>query len=738
MTRGLCHRKGALALPLLALLAGAGSARADGFGATAEVNYTSGTLTLTDATGRSNTLDTMLVPQNYRLTLDKQLYPFLILNGYALYQWTPSWSRNDVGESESSSNRWSVFASAVIGPPILNATPYYVRRQEFATNSTGGISLRSPTLVNQSYGVYAGWSPAGLPLLSLQLGVNENFDAQRSFRDTRTEDVNVSLTYLDVENLTLRYALRYSHGNDFISGTVTDDLNQGAQVQWNSSFWERRILTSLSYTLGYRTGKIQAGSGGLVTIQQFPVGGLSLVETFPNLPSQDTLAPNAALIDGDLLAPAGIDLGFGPSLAGDQNFRDMGMVFANTTTEVNTLRLWVDQQLPPEVAAGFTFTAWRSDDNVVWTQLPLAGPVTFGIFENRFEVPIPRTQSRYLKVVTKPLSPSVTVDPRFSAIRVTELQAFLVVPADQAPSQNEQWGGNFSGSARVMLVQDWNFAYTLALAASHQDSFALQDWSVLNALGAGRNVTRDLAIFAQVSRTDSAQTNLPHEAVNRWSAQLSYNPFPTLGASFTYSGQYGQLYVGQVLSNAVTLVGNLNPWQGVSLSATAGYSWAKDEIGRSLESPNGSVSITLVPMQVLSINGTWGVSSSIAITPGGLVQSQRTTSLQGNLSFTPVRALYFNAGIIRSTGSDQGPQTLLNFGAGFSPFTGGQLLLRFGYDENLDTQAQMRNRVFGPSLRWNIRTGTYLNVAYTWNDSVQPALLTQSRSLFATLFVTLY
>jgi hypothetical protein len=107
------------------------------------------------------------------------------------------------------------------------------------------------------------------------------------------------------------------------------------------------------------------------------------------------------------------------------------------------------------------------------------------------------------------------------------------------------------------------------------------------------------------------------------------------------------------------------------------------------------------------------------------------------VAFTPVRALYFNAGVIRSTGSDQGPQTLINFGAGFSPFAGGQLLVRFGYDENLDTQALMRNRIFGPSLRWNIRSGTYLDVAYTWNDTMQPIFLTKSRNLFATLFVSL-
>jgi hypothetical protein len=149
------------------------------------------------------------------------------------------------------------------------------------------------------------------------------------------------------------------------------------------------------------------------------------------------------------------------------------------------------------------------------------------------------------------------------------------------------------------------------------------------------------------------------------------------------------------------------------------------------------VGFTLTPLQVLSLNGTWGVSSAIALTPTGLVQTQRTTSMQGSLSFTPVRALYFNAGVLRSSGSDVAPQTLLNFGAGFSPFAGGQLLIRFGYDENLDTLSRVRNRVFGPSLRWNIRSGTYVDVAYTWSDSIQPALLTQARTLFANFFLSL-
>ena len=413
----------------------------------------------------------------------------------------------------------------------------------------------------------------------------------------------------------------------------------------------------------------------------------------------------------------------------------MGVTFANVTTEVNTLRLWVDRQLPAAIAGRYVFTAWSSEDNVSWTEIPV-GAVTFGVFENRFDIPIARTQARYLKVVTRPITTAVTSDPQYNAVLVTELQPFLVVPASEAPRTSEQWGGNFNGSARLLILQDWNLAYTLGFNTSHEDSLNFRDWSVLNSLSAGKQVARGVSVNAQVSRTDSAQTNLPHEATNRWSAQVSYDPFQTLGVSATYAGQYGQLFQGEILTNAVTLVGRIDPWQGVSLAATGGYSWARDATGRRLESPNATVGITLVPMPALTINGTWGVSSSI-VTGGGVpVQSEATTSLQGNLSFTPVRAIYFTAGILRSSGGGMGPQTLLNFGGGFSPFTGGQLLIRFGYDENVDTLSRIRNRFFGPSLRWNIRTGTYLDVAYTWNDTFQPALLTQSRNLFANLFIS--
>lgn len=474
-----------------------------------------------------------------------------------------------------------------------------------------------------------------------------------------------------------------------------------------------------------------------MTLQQFPIGGLSLVETFPSTPSQGTLLPNPALIDGDTAASAGIDIGFAPSLAGDQNFRDMGVLFGNTTTPVTVLRLWVDRQLPPEVWAAYTFTAWQSDDNVTWAPVPVAGPVLFGVFDNRFEIPIARTQARYVKVVTKPLPPSVTVDPRYADILVTELQAFLVAPAGEVPRRTTQTGGNFNGSARVLMWRPWNLTYTLALNTSHDDDFVPGDWSVLNAISAAKPIGRTLAFSARVDRTDSGSPGRPHESQNRWSAQLAWDPLPTLGLSVTYTGIQTQLAMGTTLSNGFSLTGRVDLYTGVSLTAVGGYTWALDVLGRQQNGVNASFGATVVPFPALTLSGSWNVGNSFVLGSLAATPSQQTSLLQGNATFTPVPALFFSAGISRSTGTNQGSQTLTNFGAGFSPFAGGQLLLRFSYNENLDSSSQLRNRVFGPGLRWNIRTGTYLDVSYTWNDSIQPALLTQARTLLASLFVNL-
>ena len=159
--------------------------------------------------------------------------------------------------------------------------------------------------------------------------------------------------------------------------------------------------------------------------QRFPSSGLSIVEGPGDEPTHVTLAPNSALVDGVLDASAGIDIGRGPSLAGDMASRELGAQLADPTTIVNLLCVRVDRALPPSVAAGCTWAAYASEDNVAWRAV-LTGPVHFAPLQDRFEIYIQGTQARYLKVVTQPLAPGVTTDPTYNDVFVTELTFFSV------------------------------------------------------------------------------------------------------------------------------------------------------------------------------------------------------------------------------------------------------------------------------------------------------------------------
>jgi hypothetical protein len=156
--------------------------------------------------------------------------------------------------------------------------------------------------------------------------------------------------------------------------------------------------------------------------------GLSLVERFPATPLADTLLPNAAIADGDLTTGAGVNLGTSVTLAGDTSFRDVGLRFPAPPGELNTLYLWVDRPLPPDVAAAYGWSVYLSDDNASWTAVAVTTPIAFSALQNRFEMMTRPLQGRYVKVVARPLAPGVTSDSRFADVFVTELQAVFVAP----------------------------------------------------------------------------------------------------------------------------------------------------------------------------------------------------------------------------------------------------------------------------------------------------------------------
>ncbi len=81
--------------------------------------------------------------------------------------------------------------------------------------------------------------------------------------------------------------------------------------------------------------------------------------------------------------------------------------------------------------------------------------------------------------------------------------------------------------------------------------------------------------------------------------------------------------------------------------------------------------------------------------------------------------------------------TLWSFGGAVSPFPGGDLQLRYSWNETYDAAARARTRTHGPVARWNIRAGWYLNAGYSLRETDTPAVTEDTRTFNANLLITL-
>jgi hypothetical protein len=137
------------------------------------------------------------------------------------------------------------------------------------------------------------------------------------------------------------------------------------------------------------------------------------------------------------------------------------------------------------------------------------------------------------------------------------------------------------------------------------------------------------------------------------------------------------------------------------------------------------------------MSGTFAASDSRSEGGGSPDSHSIDERVEAAASFTPFPALYLSGSVTRFLRGPQAPDTLANVGVSVSPLPGAPLLVRFTYQESFDTSQQLRSRVLGPGLRWNIRPGWFLDVNYTRFDNASPTVETESRVFSANLFAVL-
>jgi hypothetical protein len=214
----------------------------------------------------------------------------------------------------------------------------------------------------------------------------EPFSYEYSFRDERTDDLDVDVQSERVEHL--------------------------GRVTYQDAHFQDAVSTALSLFGSERENTTDVPSGTTPTLQVFPTQAFAAIDTTPQV---SALPQNLALIDGNLAASAGIDIG---------GFGSGGQLSWNLAVQlppgqsVDRVELATVAVVPANFRNQFAFSVWASDDNVFWTLVKSSAAYVYDPAFQRFRLSIPSVANRFVKVVN-------TASPAGApAVLISEMETF--------------------------------------------------------------------------------------------------------------------------------------------------------------------------------------------------------------------------------------------------------------------------------------------------------------------------
>lgn len=673
-----------------------------GISGSVELNYSHNESTLTDSSGVSTDTTIEGFRQTYRLNLEQLIYPNLKFTAGGIFEKDKTTTTEDSLERESTTTKVIPMTDLTLNTPLISAGIGFQKKEEkFTSGDTPSI-----TEVRDNYSARLGWRPEGLPRLDSLYQRIYTYDKDRIFEDRVSDSAVLGLAYDPIKNLELRYQGTYNDTTDRLADINIKQISHNAAVRYSREFFNR-VALSTSYNFTRSETTTVAKGQGEVTFQQFTFAGLSAIS---NTPASVTLDPSPGLIDTDVTAITGINIGPVP-IGGDDRLRNIGLDFFNIT-EVNTLYLWVDRELPAAAVATFVWDVYVSSDNLNWTLLQPNASATFDTFLPRFEIRIPNVSVRYIKVVTRPLPRSFLPPPGIdvSNIFVTELQAFLTQQAADVEREHVNTTHLYELNAKTRIFDRPYIYHDLYYWYSKTDP-GTSRYILSNAVSLSHRLSRVFSTLARVAREDSKELT-GDKVAYVYSASLAATPLRTLYHNLLVSGRHETLNERSNDQQSVFLNNSAELYKGISVSLNGGLSWQKSETGRKTDSTLLNAGVSLVPRSNLTIG--FGVNNTTTDqTGGGLPDtSLYTRNWNATLSYTPFNALYIFASVGMSSEKDREDMTTQQYAISWSPLAGGSLQVAVTYSVDLNSANDGKITTFTPSLRWNITPRAYLDVSY--------------------------
>jgi hypothetical protein len=698
---------------------------ADSINGYVEYLYATVSTKTTDASGQSTKTDSNSFFQRYNFLFEKTIYPKLKLEAGGQFEKDLTKSKSEGTETTSTNSTLRPYATLTLQDPLYTASVgYYLREDTLNVSRTPNV-----TTTNEQYTGTFGWRPVGLPSLDLRYTRTDEHDQRRAFLDTTIDYLSLISHYAN-KGLDLWYYGTYTDTDNKLHGLETQDVNHNARGTYGDSFLDGRLNFTTSYNIirDEITLDTTGPGAGTVSIQLFPFAGLFALNDTPAI---GALSPDAALIDGNLTASAGINIGL-PPFGGDTRARNMGLDLLNGTT-VNNLLVWVDRELPADVAASFSWDIYTSPDNLNWTFLATVPSAPFGPFQNRFDIDFPSTSTRYIKVVVKPLQSTAINSSNFPDIFVTELQAFVKRPVQQTKEEKIVSTSQISNTTLRYSILNAPFLYYDFLYYYSKTGVSAQEQSTLsNGFSLNQQLSRVLTLTARAAREDGTEQN-ENRTAYIYNASLLGTPLKTLTSGLVFSGRDEHIGGKPRNSNSVFLNNTTQLYKGVALNFNGGYTFSTELDDSKLKTTILTLGANIVPRPTLTTTVYLTYIDSHRTTPGLPETTNLTNNATITVAYNPVRALYLLASVQFIDETGQRVKTLQNYGLNWSPFPDGALQFRFSYNEERRTQDQFTNKIINPGLRYKINTRSYLDLSYQSIRSDSPSQKTDTDIFSANL-----
>jgi hypothetical protein len=740
---GLFYAMPLLFLLLFMLAAAPRAAYADSIHGLLEYIYNNSNIDTTDASGVSSKIKNDGLLQRYNLAFDRTIYPTVVLSGGGLYEYVFQNGKTDDINSDSTASRLSPYVDLVLKNPFISSGLGYRRREDSASNN----GVHAPKEIEDQYLSFFGWHPSELPSLDVYYTRRYFYDENRSTEDIQTDNYTWTSNYTAIKGLEVNYSGNYNLVKDKMSDSETESLTNTGRVAYSGKAFHDRMLYHSSYNISLQDTTI-TNSGFLLI--------LPLNQLFATTPD-NTAVPPTTVTDGELRVfgstlptvnlvaanPTGIQDNIGLSF---DSAKQMDTIFLSIVSKIDPLNPSSSNRVPPTVSdlnsvlvanpAIFSFTVYTSSDGKIWE--PPAGitpnavtvgknPTSPGSDEVGFIISFTPQTTRFIKVVQTPntlapatiANPPVTIDPR--NILVASIQTSRnVVTTPGTSVSSSTLSGIYDMNVRALLLDDPNLTYDMNFTFTHSKSDQSQfttTYLVNNGLSLAKILSEKWSLSGRIAEEFNIDAEGEPRNTVTYNTGVAYIPLPTLNHTLTFGGRF-ELFKGKTkITNSIYLNNSAELYRNLSVNLGLGYSKARFETGQNSDSVDFIFGAELVPNRNLTLSLAYQDNEARQSGGGQPSKTSYNRTATATATFRPFEAIYLSGGYSIFMQSDTDTVTLQNYSVSWSPFRGGDLQFNFSFLQSFDSGQDEKSTNISPSVRWNIRPGSTLDVSYSILDS---------------------